>query len=213
MDAATRVIVRRDVTLACASLDLARVDANGLRNLVGLQATRVLVAPDKIVAVYPSASAVLEIDGKRIRATQQQRSQDLAAATLCQMVLQGHKLAGAPTLAAYGFNYAVELTLTDDNLYTNMAALLTPDAQKAEALVGGSLMQMSFTPRIVFKRDQALYELMLLSPEGKVMRTTLTAHFEREGITLPPADQLEASCRKEFENYTALLARLSGDKK
>jgi len=213
MGATTTVIVRRDVTLAYASLDLARVDANGLRNLGGLAAARVLVAPDAIAAAYPSASAAVEIGGNRIRATNQESGQELAAAALCQIVSQCHKLAGAPALAAYGFNYAVELTLADDNLYANMAAMLTPDAQKAEALVGGSLMQMSFTPRIVFKRDQALYELMLLSPAGKVMRTTLTAHFEREGIELPSADQLEAACRKEFEGYTALLARLSQGKR
>jgi hypothetical protein len=213
MVATTPVILRRDVTLAYASLDLPRVDANGLRSLAGLKAERVLIAPERIVAVYPSASAVLEIEGKRIRATHEQPSQDLAAATLCQMVLQGHKLAGAPALSAYGFNYAVELTLTDDNLYANMAALLSPNAQKAEALVGGSLVQMSFTPRLVFQRDQALYELMLLSPEGKMMRTTLTAHFEREGIRLPSADQLEAACRNEYEGYVALLARLSAPRK
>jgi hypothetical protein len=213
MDATAPIIVRRDVTLAYAPLDLSRVDANGLRSLAGLQATRVLVAPERIVAVYPSASVVVEIDGKRIRATQQQRSQDLAAATLCQMVSQCHKLAGAPALTAYGFNYAVELTLTTSDLSANMAALLTPDAKKTEALVGGSLIQMSFTPQIIFRRDQTLYELSLLPPEGKLLRTTLTAHFEREGIKLPSADQLEASCRKEYEGYTALLDRLSGGKK
>jgi hypothetical protein len=209
MGATTAVIVRRDVTLAYASLDLARVDTNGLRNLGDLAAARVLVAPDGIAAAYPSASASIEIGNNRIRATNQQNSQDLAAGTLCQIVTQCHRLAGAPALTAYGFNYAVELTLTDDSLYRNMAAMLTPDAQKAEALVGGSLRQMSFTPRIVFQRDLALYELMLLSPEGKVMRTTLTAHFEREGLKLPPADQLEAACRKEYEGYVALLTRLS----
>jgi hypothetical protein len=54
MDTIAPVIVRRDVTLAYASLDLARVDVNGLRNLAGVQASRVLVSPQRIVAVYAS---------------------------------------------------------------------------------------------------------------------------------------------------------------
>jgi hypothetical protein len=212
MDALELVIVRRDVTLAHASLELSRVDANGLRSLAGLEAVRVMAAPDRIVAVYPSASVVLEIDAKRIRATRQQSDKDLSATTMCQMVSQCHKLAGAPALAAYGFNYALELTMTSSDLSANVAALLTPDAQKTEALVGGTLLQMSFTPQIYFRRDQTVYELALLPPQGKLLRTTLTAHFEREGLKLPPADQLEASYRKEYEGYIGLLTRLSQGK-
>jgi hypothetical protein len=209
MEARTPVILRGDVMLVCPSLDVARVDSNGLRDLAGTRAARVLVATERIVAVYPAVASVVEIGGGRIRATQQPRSQDLSAGTLCQLACQCHRLAAAPALAAYGFNYATEMPLANGELHANLAQLLTPNAQKAEALVGGPLVRMSFTPRLTFRRDQTLYELSLLSPEGKLMRSTMTAYFEREGIQLPPADQLEASCRKEYEGYTALLSRLS----
>lgn len=200
-------LLRQSITLVYAALAVPAMDGNRLKNLAGLQAGRVVLAPDRIAAIYPSAASLVQIDGKRIQLAVQRRDQQVGDVPLWQMAAQCHQLAAAAVIA-YGFNYSVEETLADGNVYATIAGMLNPDAQRVKTIMGGDLVRIAFTPVIVFRRGQTLYELSLAPAEEKLMRLNLNVHFEYEGITLPPVEQLEAVYRQEFADFTAVLARL-----
>lgn len=206
---------RQNITLVYAELDLQDIDSNGLKKLANIQASRVVVAPDQIVATYPPA-ILIQMDNRRIQLTLQQNDQQMGAVPLWQMASQCHELRSSPKakLTAYGFNYGMEATLTDNNVYATITSMLEPNSERVKEIMGGDLVRMSFTPVVLFRKDKTICELTLAPTGEKVMRINLNVHFEHEGINLPSADQFKASYEQnEYKDFLALLSRLAGEQK
>ncbi len=89
-----------------------------------------------------------------------------------------------------------------------MAALLTPNVEKVETALEGTLVSFSITPRIAFTRKGRLYDLVLLPVDNNHVRVGLNVHFEPQPAALPDVKDLAAAFRQEYATMCALLPRL-----
>jgi hypothetical protein len=165
--------------------------------------------PDMIVALYPPNPIIIQMGDKRTRITLQQESEDIGSVPLWEIALKCHQSVPQPKLVAYGFNYDIGAEVKGGNAHTITIELFVSNPQMIENVLEGHLL--SFAPRLKFKRDGTLYDLILEPIGEQRIKAHLNAHFEDD--TLPSQDQLEASFRQEFEYLVSMLPRLfKGDK-
>ena len=201
-------VLGQNITLLYDSLDLLAIDSSKLKGLMGSQARPIVMdTPDMIVTVYPAESVVIQMGDRRTRITLQQHSKDIGGVPLWEIALKCDQLVSAQsTLSAYGFNYDVGVVLTGEDANKAVLDLFIPDTQVIESAIEGDLL--SFVPRLIFRRGQTRYDLVLEPTAEERIKVHLNAHFEFEGITLPQQDQLETSFREEFGYLVSMLPRL-----
>ena len=201
-------ILNQNIVLLYDSLNLQAIENTKLRNLGNVQAQQMVITPEVIIVRYPSI--VVQMGNKRTKIAFQESDGGIDAISTWDIAHKCNELASASesTLGAYGFNYGVEVTIEGANTYTAMVMMFAPDMQKVQGILKGTLLSLSFTPRLAFRRDQTLYDLMLQPIDEQRIQVNLNAHFEFEGITLPTQDQLKASFHQEFEYLTTMLPRM-----
>jgi len=225
-------IASENLTLVYDRLDLRAIDSNGLRNLAGTQAQSVLLTAEQIIAAYPPEPIALQIDGRRIRvgiaqmgelpgglgqllqtqggAQSQKKAARKEAGTvpLWKTALACHKLVSGATLVAYGFNYNVEASVKTGSALEAIAGLVSVNQDRVAGAFDGELVSFAATPKLAFRRGQALYDLVLMPAEEQRVRATFNVHFEYDGIALPEEKDLEKSYKGEFKTLTTLLSKL-----
>lgn len=225
-------IASENLTLVYDALDLQTVDGNRLRNLASAQAQSVMLTAEQIIAAYPPEPIALQIDERRIRvgvaqmgelpggldqllqmqegAHSQKKAARKEAGTvpLWKTALACHELVPGATLVAYGFNYSVEASVKTGSALEAIAGMVSVNQEKVAGAFDGELVSFAATPRLAFRRGQALYDLVLMPAEEQRVRATFNVHFEYEGIALPAEKELEKSYRGEFKTLTTLLSKL-----
>ncbi len=224
-------VTSENLTLVYDALDLQGLDCNELRTLTGVPAQSLLLTPEQVVAVYPPAPLLVQMDERRVRIataqlgdlpggleqllqTQNARSQpkapqkEVGAVPLWKIARACHALLPGATLLAYGFNYSVEATLREGTAVAAIAGLASVNRERVAAAFDGELLSFAATARLAFRRGQTLYDLVLMPQEEQSLRVTFNVHFEHEGIALPGEKDLEAAYRHEVQVLQALLAEL-----
>ena len=203
----SQTMLSQNITLAYDSLNLEVINRGGLRGLVdGRPKPVIMDTPEMIVALYPPEPTVIQIGGRRIGITLPKQSQDIGEVPLWEVALRCDKLVPKSTPVAYGFNYDLRVAVENGDTRKVMINLFVSNPQRIEDIFGGQLV--SSRPNIDFRRGQTLYNLAL-EPVGEYsIDVHLNAHFEFEGIALPPVDGLEASFRKEFGYLLEVLPKL-----
>jgi hypothetical protein len=225
-------VVSENLTLVYDVLDVQAIDSNGLKELAGAQAQSIMLTPEQVIAAYPPEPIALQIDERRIRvgvaqmgelpgglgqllqmqggAQSQKKAMRKEAGTvpLWKTALACNELVSGATLVAYGFNYGVEAALKTGSALEAIAGLVEVNRDRAAGAFDGELVSFAATPRLAFRRGQALYDLVLMPAEEQRVRATFNVHFEYEGIALPAEKELEKSYRGEFKTLTMLLSKL-----
>jgi hypothetical protein len=225
-------VVNENLTLVYNLLDPQAINSNGLRKLAGAQAQTVMLTPEQIIAAYPPEPTLVQIDKRRVRvaiaqmgdlpgglgqllqmqggAQPQKKAARKEAGTvpLWKTALACNELVSGATLVAYGFNYNVEVSVKTGSALEAIAGLVEVNRDKVEGAFDGEFVSFAATPRLAFRRGQALYDLVLMPAEEQRVRATFNVHFEYEGIALPAEKELEKSYRGEFKTLTTLLSKL-----
>lgn len=212
VDIDVSTVLSQNITLVYDSLDLQAIDSRKLKALITGAQPMVMDSPNMIVALYPPTPLIIQFGDKRIRITLQRESKDIGGIPLWEIALKCHQLApGQSQLVAYGFNYDVGLAVADGDAEAITIDLFVSNRRMIEDVLEGRLS--SFVPRLRFKRDETLYDLVLEPIDEKRIKAHLNTHFEFEGITFPSSEQLEASFRQEFDYLVSMLLRLLGGDK
>jgi hypothetical protein len=227
-------VVSENLTLVYDVLDVQAINSNGLRELAGAHAKSIILTPEQIIAAYPPEPTLVQIDERRVRIATAQTGglpgglgellqmqgggqaqagkkaarKDVGAAPLWKTALACNELISGATLVAYGFNYGVEATLKNGSALEAIAGLVELNRDRVEGALDGELVSFAATPRLAFRRGQALYDLVLMPAEQQRVRATFNVHFEYDGIALPAEKELEKSYRGEFKTLTTLLSKL-----
>jgi len=210
MEFEIQAVLSQNITLVYDLLELQAIDRNALRGLVGPQVNPAMMdTPEMIVAVYSPEPIIVQAGDRRIRITLQQPEEDMGGFPIWDIALKCDTLVSRSksTLVAYGFNYDVSITLSE-NAHAVTRSLFVDNLQRIESALGGRVL--SLTPRLVFERDHTRYDLLIEVVDEEHIKVHLNAHFQFEGIVLPPQDKLQASFREEFGYLTATLSRLFG---
>jgi len=227
-------VVSENLTLVYEALDLQAIDSNRLRNLASAQARSIVLTPEQIIAAYPPEPTLVQIDERRVRIATAQTGElpgglgellqmqgggqaqagkkatrkDVGAAPLWKTALACNELVSGATLVAYGFNYNVEASVKTGSALEAIAGLVSVNQDRVAGAFDGELVSFAATPKLAFRRGQALYDLVLMPAEEQRVRATFNVHFEYDGIALPEEKDLEKSYKGEFKTLTTLLSKL-----
>jgi len=206
-----RTIITQNITLVYDSLDLRTISINDLRELRGDQTKpTVMDTPEMIVAIYPPEPVVIQMGDRRIRITLPQPQESIDDAVLHEVATKCDQLAGRPRsqLVAYGFNFDVAVELPNRNAHEVVVDRFLKETESIKTTLDGSLI--SFSPRLMFERNQVRYDLVLEPVNDHAMKVHLNAHFQHAELTLPATDQLSDSFAAQYEYLVSLLSGLLG---
>lgn len=199
MEGIQNTLVGQNITLIYQTLDYQKVDINQLRNLLDFGNEQMIFKRDGILITYPPKGILIQIMQDRMLVTCQQRSDKIGDVPIWEIASYCYQLANGAPLAAYGFNYDLEIVLPQGNIYQILNQVLSPDTSKLEKAVKGSTLALTFTAGVTFQHEQKPYSLLIQPQDEKRLRLNLNAHFEKSK-SLPSDTLLEKDYREEY-NY------------
>jgi len=207
------VVLAQNITLVYKALDLQAIETRKLKGFMkGQVKPMVMDTPEMIVVMYPQSPLVIQLGDRRIRITLQKETKNLGEIPLWEIASKCNQLVSESIIVAYGFNYDIGVKLADKDAYAATINLLVPDRRMIEDALEGRLL--SFLPRIKFKREQTLYDLVLEPKDKHHIKVHMNSHFESKDTPLPSETQLQGSFYGEYGYLTSMLPRLllKGDK-
>jgi hypothetical protein len=210
--ASFETILNQNITLVYDALELDNVDRNALRGLVETSVKPMIMdTPEMIVAVFPQGPVIIQVGDRRLRVNYQRHDETLGAIPLWEIAAEGHRMLksdSAPELIAYGFNYDIGYSFQDVEAASALVNLFLSESQVQlwETATSGEIL--STTPKLKFRRDTTVYDLVLQPLQAERMKVHLNAHFETSGITLPESETLGGSFREEYSYLQSILSEL-----
>ena len=204
MEARIESVLSQNITLLYERLDLQTIDRNKLRGLFDAQSPPMVIdLPGTLVVTYPVPPLFVQMGENRIRVTFPQSATELGPMPLWSVAAKADALTpNAPSLlTAVGFNYA--LLLHTSHAKERVGELFIADRARIEEARQGQLDFVA--PRVVYRRGDTRYELLLEPVEEHGLKAHLNAHLTVHGTGLPQAQQLEASYRQEYAYLAGAL--------
>ena len=191
----------QNITIAYENLDLQAVDTRRIKGF--LKKAMVADIPDMIVVIDPTGPLIIQLGDRRIRTTFQRKSVELF--NLWDIAFSCHQLVNDAKLVAYGFNYDISVSIQDENIVDKIMQMFAPCSNEISPKLGGELI--SVTPRIKFRRDQALYDLILEPVKNNQLAIHLNIHFQFNGVNITP-DLLKEHFTSGYEYLKTLIPSL-----
>ena len=201
-------ILSQNITIVYESLNLKSIDTHKLKSLLDEKITpTVMDTPEMIVAVYPSDPIFVQIGEDRVRITLPRKVEDIGTVPLWEIASKCDQLVSQMKSLpiAFGFNYDVTLASKVDNATEMLKDLFIPDVEDVDKKIDGHVL--AITPRLIFKRDDTRYDLILESVDDHI-KAHLNAHFVHKDKPLPTKDELELAFRREYGFFVMVLSRL-----
>ena len=201
-------ILRQNITVVYKSLNLQAINTSKLKGLLKIAPT-VVDTPEMIVAIYPIGPLIIQFADNRIRITLQKEIQDLKnigsdrGIHLWKLALEVHQLVDKPKLSAYGFNYDLG-AVVESNTQTLIKNVFMFSEEKIKSALDTN--EISFLPRVKFKRNEIAYDLILEPLDNQRVVTHLNAHFETNSF--PNQKTLKQSFHEQFNFLINVLSNL-----
>lgn len=202
MSISSLTVVAQNITIVYEALRLKELDHAQLKQLCPEEAILIDV-PDRLVAVWPNSSLVVEFGDERVRVTLPERNNTIGSVPLWQIATDCHRLGGPVRVKAYGFNYDLEVA-TEEDVKTLIREKFKASWPELERVTGAHLL--SVAPRPQLQHERALYDLALVPVEDRRLQVHLNAHFDE--VAIPPVQQLESAYRAEFDYLISVLPGL-----
>jgi len=198
-------ILRQNITMVFDSLDLQTIDINKLKSLFDDQSS-IMNTPEIIVAISPEESKIIQIGERRVRVNIQKGMKTIGEIPIWETSSKALDLVPKKfSLIAYGFNYDVICDLSL-NANDSLKEIFLRNEEKLDSAIDGQIL--SFSPRLIYTRQNKRYELLLEAVEEVKLKGHLNAHFQREDINLPTSEELKDSYLTEFDYFQDILTRL-----
>lgn len=202
MEIDSALLLIQNITIVFSNLDVQEIDSHQLKKLLSKDAL-ITMMPDTLVAIDPSGPLVVQFSDRRLRVTCQEAGSDLDP--IWKTAIDCYKLVQNAKITAYGFNYDVQVTISDSDAISHILQMFSVDPQNLSHRLNGTIQ--SITPRIKFQRDQILYDLILEPVSPKQAKIHLNAHFDNENLQLDE-NILRQSYSAEYQKLLDILPRL-----
>jgi hypothetical protein len=203
-------VLGQNITLVYKVLDPHSVDTGDLKNIMGTDIRPMLMdTPEMIVAVFPPQPVVIEIGNRRIRITLA-RPDRIGSVPIWEIACKCHQLVpnANDQILAFGFNYDIGATLPDVDTKRLVLDMFIPEVTQLEGKLQGSLI--AFIPRLIFRRDQLQYDLVLEAISDNRFKVHMNVHHETPATALPDQERLKASFHEQYEYMLSMLPKLLG---
>ena len=151
-----KTILIQNITVVYKSLDVKTINTGKLKTLFKAPPTLV-DSPELILAVYPKWPLIVQFADDRVRITLQREISEFAnvgvfeGVQLWKIALECHKLAKKSEIIAYGFNFDLGVTHTQE-ITTLIQRDFLSDSSKIKEVLGAD--SLSILPRLKYKKNQ-----------------------------------------------------------
>jgi hypothetical protein len=209
--AAIEAVIGRNITMVYSALDLQLIDRNKLREVIPNMAPTVMDMPEMIVAVYPPSPWLIQIGDRRIRINVAAEIEGLGDFPLWEYAIKCKELVPSDktSLIAYGYNFDFGVRFQGSTPQDVLISKYVSNRNVLEDTIQGTLV--SFLPRILFKIGDVQYDIIFEVMNDVRMKMHGNAHFQYDGILLPPLDGLKSSYIAQYEYLRNVIEKLLND--
>lgn len=211
MVAVIEAVFGRNITMVYGTLDLQTIDRNKLREIIPDLTPTVMDMPEMVVAVYPPSPWLIQIGDRRIRINVAAEIEGLGDFPLWEYAIKCKELlpSDKASLIAYGYNFDFGFRFKDSNPQDILISKFAPNRAALEDILQGALV--SYLPRILFKTGDVQYDIIFELLNDAQMKVHGNAHFQYDGIHLPPLDGLKSSYIAQYEHLRNVIEKLLND--
>jgi hypothetical protein len=209
--AVIEAVFGRNITIVYNALDLQMIDRNKLREVIPNMVPTIMDMPEMIVAVYPPSPWLIQIGDRRIRINISAEIEALGDFALWEYAIKCKDLVPSDkaSLIAYGYNFDFGVRFQGSTPQEVLISKFAPNRAALEDTLQGSLV--SFQPRILFKIGDIQYDIIFEPMNDVLMKMHGNAHFQYDGILLPPLDGLKSSYIAQYEFLRNVIEKLLND--
>lgn len=211
MAAVIETVFGRNITMVYSALDLQTIDRNKLREIIPDITPTVMDMPEMVVAVYPPSPWLIQIGDRRIRINVAAEIEGLGDFPLWEYAIRCKELVPSDkaSLIAYGYNFDFGVHFQGSTPQNILISKFVPNRAALEDTLQGALV--SYLPRIVFKTGDVQYDVIFELMNDVQMKVHGNAHFQYDGIHLPPLDGLKSSYIAQYEHLRNVIEKLLND--